>query len=140
MPRDHLGEELVIHARINLQKFRKPLRRSPLNQTAFRWASQELPHSHVGDFPQKQRGFHYVGVAVPVGQLTPKQMGASMVLAFVLFTAVFVVGPYIGFRFLRHSVSSKKLIGLMKLTWYRELDVTGGASVVGIASKAASFT
>ena len=56
------------------KKLAKPLRRSPLNQTAFRWASQELPHSHVGDFPQKQRGFHYVGVAVPVGQLTPRQV------------------------------------------------------------------
>jgi ferredoxin-nitrite reductase len=39
-----------------------------------RWASQELPHSHIGDFPQKQRGFNYVGVALPVGQITPKQM------------------------------------------------------------------
>ncbi len=37
-------------------------------------------------------------------KLTPKQMGASMVLAFTLFTAVFVVGPYVGFRFLRHTV------------------------------------
>ena len=39
-------------------------------------------------------------------QLTSKQMAGSMVLAFTLFAAVFVVGPYIGFRFLRHSVSS----------------------------------
>ncbi len=36
--------------------------------------AQELPHSHVGDFPQKQRGLNYVGVALPVGQITPKQM------------------------------------------------------------------
>jgi uncharacterized protein YqhQ len=39
-------------------------------------------------------------------KLTPRQMGVSMVFAFVLFTAVFVVGPYIGFRFLRHTVES----------------------------------
>jgi ferredoxin-nitrite reductase len=39
-----------------------------------RWAAQELPHSHIGDFPQKQRGLNYVGVAFPVGQITPKQM------------------------------------------------------------------
>jgi uncharacterized protein YqhQ len=39
-------------------------------------------------------------------QLSAKQMGLSMVLAFILFTAVFVVGPYIGFRYLRHSVTS----------------------------------
>jgi ferredoxin-nitrite reductase len=31
-------------------------------------------HSHVGVHPQKQRGLNYIGVAVPVGQLTPKQM------------------------------------------------------------------
>ena len=33
-----------------------------------------IPHSHVGVFPQKQTGLNYVGVAIPVGQLTPKQM------------------------------------------------------------------
>jgi ferredoxin-nitrite reductase len=37
-------------------------------------AGPAVAHSHVGVFPQKQRGLHYVGVAVPVGQLTPKQM------------------------------------------------------------------
>ena len=34
----------------------------------------EIPHSHVGVFPQKQRGLNYVGVTIPVGQITPKQM------------------------------------------------------------------
>lgn len=33
-----------------------------------------VPHSHVGVFPQRQPGLNYIGVAVPVGQLTPKQM------------------------------------------------------------------
>lgn len=33
-----------------------------------------IPHSHVGVFPQKQPGLNYIGVAVPVGQITPKQM------------------------------------------------------------------
>lgn len=32
------------------------------------------PHSHVGVFPQKQKGLNYIGVAIPVGQITPKQM------------------------------------------------------------------
>ena len=32
------------------------------------------PHSHVGVFPQKQPGLNYVGVSVPVGNITPKQM------------------------------------------------------------------
>ncbi len=33
-----------------------------------------IPHSHVGVFPQKQPGFNYIGVAIPVGEITPKQM------------------------------------------------------------------
>jgi uncharacterized protein YqhQ len=41
-------------------------------------------------------------------------MGVSMVFAFVLFTAVFVVGPYVGFRFLRHSVSSSVVRNLLE--------------------------
>ena len=35
---------------------------------------QAVPHSHVGVFPQKQAGLNYIGAAVPVGQITPKQM------------------------------------------------------------------
>ncbi len=50
------------------------LRQSPLDPTKLRWAAQELKHSHVGDYPQKQRGMNYVGASLPVGQITPKQM------------------------------------------------------------------
>jgi ferredoxin-nitrite reductase len=50
------------------------LRRVSWDHTQARWASQELSHSHIGDFPQKQPGLNYVGVSVPVGQITPKQM------------------------------------------------------------------
>ncbi len=50
------------------------LTRSAYEPDKLRWASQELPHSHVGDFPQKQRGLNYVGFTSPVGQITPKQM------------------------------------------------------------------
>jgi ferredoxin-nitrite reductase len=32
------------------------------------------PHSHVGLFAQKQKGLNYIGVAIPVGNITPKQM------------------------------------------------------------------
>ena len=32
------------------------------------------PHPQVGVFPQKQVGLSYVGVALPVGQITPEQM------------------------------------------------------------------
>jgi len=31
-------------------------------------------HSHVGVYPQKQPGLNWIGVAIPVGNLTPKQM------------------------------------------------------------------
>ncbi|MDX1952071.1 MAG: NirA family protein [Verrucomicrobiota bacterium] len=36
--------------------------------------AQPVPHSHVGIFPQKQPGLNYIGIALPVGQITPKQM------------------------------------------------------------------
>lgn len=32
------------------------------------------PHSHIGIYPQKQPGLNYLGAALPVGQITPKQM------------------------------------------------------------------
>ena len=55
-------------------KLGKPLRRAPYDPAQIRWAAQELPHSHLGDFPQKQRGLNYVGAALPAGQITPGQM------------------------------------------------------------------
>src|SRR5262249_27331720 len=51
------------------------LRRAPSDAPA--QPVQNAPpvaHSHVGVYPQKQKGLNYVGVAVPVGQLTPKQV------------------------------------------------------------------
>jgi len=33
-----------------------------------------IPHSHVGVFSQKQPGLNWIGVAIPVGNLAPKQM------------------------------------------------------------------
>lgn len=56
------------------KKLGKPLRRAPYEVAQMRWASQELAHSHVGDFPQKQIGFSYVGATCPIGNITPKQM------------------------------------------------------------------
>ena len=52
----------------------KKLIRAPYDAAQMRWASQELSHSHVGDFPQKQKGLNYVGATCPVGQITAKQM------------------------------------------------------------------
>ena len=50
--------------------------RSPIAnpQSAIGNRPSSVPHSHVGVFPQKQPGLNYIGVAIPVGQITPKQM------------------------------------------------------------------
>jgi ferredoxin-nitrite reductase len=50
------------------------LTRAPLDANQMVYPGQDLPHSHVGIYPQKQAGLNYVGVAVPVGHITPKQM------------------------------------------------------------------
>lgn len=52
----------------------KTLRRAPLEPSAIQYPGQRLPHSHIGIYPQKQQGLNYIGVAMPVGQITPKQM------------------------------------------------------------------
>jgi ferredoxin-nitrite reductase len=72
----HLLETVPLADYLELveKKLGKPLVRSPYDPAQMRWASQELPHSHVGDFPQKQAGLNYVGATCPVGQITPRQM------------------------------------------------------------------
>lgn len=72
----HLLEKMSFEEYLALveKKLGKPLHRVPYDPATMRWASQELAHSHVGDFPQKQRGFNYIGAAVPVGEITPRQM------------------------------------------------------------------
>lgn len=49
------------------------LQRSATNLTP-EFADSKFPHSHIGIYPQKQKSLNYVGVAMPVGQITPKQM------------------------------------------------------------------
>ena len=50
------------------------LRREEAEKSEVGNQKSEIPHSHVGVFPQKQKGLNYVGVAVPVGHINPKQM------------------------------------------------------------------
>jgi ferredoxin-nitrite reductase len=50
------------------------LARAPLDPSSIEYPGQKLPHSHVGVYPQKQAGLNYIGVALQVGHLTPKQM------------------------------------------------------------------
>jgi ferredoxin-nitrite reductase len=72
----HLLETMSLEDYLKLveKKLGMELKRAPYDLAQMRWASQELPHSHVGDFPQKQKGLNYVGATCPVGQITPKQM------------------------------------------------------------------
>ncbi len=50
------------------------LQRAPVEKLETRNSKLETSHTHIGVYPQKQTGFNYVGVAIPVGQLTAKQM------------------------------------------------------------------
>jgi ferredoxin-nitrite reductase len=50
------------------------LQRAPLDPAAMQYPGQDLPHSHIGVYPQKQKGLNYVGAALQVGHLSPKQM------------------------------------------------------------------
>jgi ferredoxin-nitrite reductase len=52
----------------------RQLQRMPLDPASIAYPFSEVPHSHIGAFPQKQPGLHYLGVALPVGQMTPKQL------------------------------------------------------------------
>jgi len=72
----HLLEKMSLDEYLTAveKKLGKQLRRAPYDPVQMRWGSHELPHSHVGDFPQKQRGLNYIGATCPVGQITPKQM------------------------------------------------------------------
>ncbi len=56
-----------------------PLLRPPPDQSGASPLEAEstppsVAHSHVGVFRQKQPGLNYIGVAIPVGHITPKQM------------------------------------------------------------------
>jgi uncharacterized protein YqhQ len=47
-------------------------------------------------------------------KLTPRQMAGSMVLAFVFFTAVFIVGPFLGFRAFRGAIPNSVLRNVLE--------------------------
>jgi ferredoxin-nitrite reductase len=52
----------------------KPLARVPIDPTTTEYPSGKSAHSHIGAFAQKQPGLNYLGVSIPVGQITPKQL------------------------------------------------------------------
>lgn len=51
-----------------------PIKRVPTDPAMLAYADETLPHSHIGAYPQKQDGLFYLGIALPAGQITPKQM------------------------------------------------------------------
>lgn len=53
--------------------------RSPLGENGLGVNEESVllpttPHSHVGVFAQKQKGLNYIGITIPVGQISPKQL------------------------------------------------------------------
>jgi len=48
--------------------------RASLDHALIEYPSEKIAHSHIGAYPQRQAGFQYLGVTIPVGQITPKQM------------------------------------------------------------------
>ena len=50
------------------------LTRMTLDPGAINYSYVDLPHSHIGAYPQKQKGLYYLGVVSPVGQITPRQL------------------------------------------------------------------
>jgi ferredoxin-nitrite reductase len=52
----------------------KPLVRVPFDAPEMVYPAKSMAHSHIGAYPQAQPGKQYLGVALPVGQITPKQL------------------------------------------------------------------
>jgi ferredoxin-nitrite reductase len=51
-----------------------PLRREPLVAESLVYPAERVAHSHIGTYSQKQPGLSYVGVTLPIGQITPSQL------------------------------------------------------------------
>ncbi|MGJ8655774.1 MAG: NirA family protein [Akkermansiaceae bacterium] len=51
-----------------------PLRKSTYTEGDFHWPNHDIPHSQVGAFAQSQPGLNYIGVNVPVGHISIKQL------------------------------------------------------------------
>ena len=88
--RDHGARELRTKARLaflieewGVEKFRKELERRVDRPLASAGKDQRAPKhtDHIGVFRQKQAGFNFVGLAVPVGRMTSEQMFQVAALA-----------------------------------------------------------
>ena len=70
---ERLGLGAIISEVEELVKF-KLLRLAPDSPVQAKRSFSQQGHSHIGVFPQKQPGLHYLGASVPVGQLTARQL------------------------------------------------------------------
>lgn len=52
----------------------QPIPRVPFDAAEIVYPAETIAHSHIGAYPQLQPGKQYLGIAVPVGQITPKQL------------------------------------------------------------------
>lgn len=67
---DRIGLDAFLTA--TEEKLGSKLRRLPVEACAARAAV--IRHGHIGVFRQKQAGFNYIGIAVPVGRVSAQQM------------------------------------------------------------------
>jgi len=79
----HLFESLTLEEFVAAAeaKLGRALTRAPLQAGELVYPSESVPHSHVGAYPQKQPGLNYLGITLPAGQITPKQMARLADLA-----------------------------------------------------------
>ena len=72
---ERMGLEGVVAAAESLLKW-KPRRLAATSPLHLPREFSQQGHSHVGVYPQRQEGLHYIGAGVPVGQLTAKQLNS----------------------------------------------------------------
>lgn len=59
---------------LGFKLLRAPLDASGKNTLEAAPLRTNVPHSHIGPFPQKQPGLSYIGVVLPVGEISPRQL------------------------------------------------------------------
>lgn len=79
----HLLESLPMEAFLEAAegKLGRSLERSPVSRDAVVYPNEKVAHGHIGSYPQRQSGLAFLGVALPAGQITPKQMARLAELA-----------------------------------------------------------
>lgn len=79
----HLLEDLSMedYLAAGEAKLGRELRRVPLPEGGLVYPHESVPHAHIGVHPQRQDGRFFLGVALPAGQISPRQMARLADLA-----------------------------------------------------------